>query len=368
MASLATDAVKAGAMRRARGEVLVASHHSSPSDPPDSEPDDPAIAEWFAALRLELDARLANPREVLAHAVGARLPARWRREALPRALVLTSPAQWWLPRCFAGAALFYYAVDNYAVGYGWSPDQVRRWEQRFIHRCHRVVVVSAALAAELIRRHDLAPTRLVISPNAIPAVLIPSQPPPPRRHSATNPPLAGVIGRISSRLRLDWLRQAVEALPWLHWRFVGDVDEPEMAAGDGDHLAWLQRHPRCQFIGRVPYRDLARHAADVDVGVLPYSERSINPWGSPMRLFVHLASGRPLLGTAGCAQLREFEPSITLCDDADALISRLVALRERGFDDGRLAARLDVARAHTWEHRARAMAALIEAATPGRSA
>lgn len=349
-------------MRCARGgEVLVASHHYGRSAPLDADLDDPAIGEWVAALQHRLDARRASPRQALAQAIQSRL--RWRGARAPRALILTSPAQWWLSRCFGEAALFYYAVDNYAVGYGWSADQVRRWEQRFIHRCARIVAVSAELAAELIRRHDLSPTRLLVSPNAVPAVLIASQPPPPRRHSAATPPLAGVLGRISGRLRLDWLRQAVDALPWLHWRFVGDVDGPETTAADARELDWLQHHPRCQFIGRVPYRELPRHAGEVDVGVLPYSDRSVNPWGSPMRLFVHLAAGRPLLATAGAAQLREFEPAVTLCDDGEALIAQLAALRARGFDDGRGAERLALARVHTWEQRAAAMAALIDSAT-----
>jgi glycosyltransferase involved in cell wall biosynthesis len=354
-------------MRRARGgEVLVAAHHPEAAGAPGTELDDPAISEWVAALQHELDARRARPRELLVQAIRARLP--WGAAAMPRAVVLTSPAQWWLSHCFGNAPLYYYAIDNYAVGYGWSPDQVRRWEQRFVRRCERIVAVSAELAAELIQRHDLAPARLVVSPNAVPAVLIPSHPPPPRRHGADSPPLAGVLGRISGRLRLDWLQHVVESLPWLHWRFVGDVDGPETTADDARQLEWLQRHPRCQFVGPVPYRDLLRHAGAVDVGVLPYSERSINPWGSPMRLFVHLAAGRPLLGTAGCPQLREFVPAIALCRDADELVTRLEALRACGFDDGRGVERLQLARAHTWELRAQAMAALIEAATPGRSA
>ncbi|MDX2169169.1 MAG: hypothetical protein SF182_19020 [Deltaproteobacteria bacterium] len=345
-----------------RAEVLVAAHHAAASAR-DVDAVDPAVGEMVAALADKLDVALTNPRQAVLGALYGWLPPRWRPHAglAPRALILTSPAQWWVARCFPRATLVYYAVDNYAVGYGWPAARVYAWERRIVSRCAVVVVVSAALAAEMARRHRLPAARLVVSPNAVPAALIPAQPLPPRRRL---PALAGVLGRVSSRLRLTWIRQAVEALPWLHWRFAGDVEEAELVAADREPLAWLQRHPRCQFLGRLPYRELARQAAEVDVGVMPFSERSINPWGSPMRLFVHLAAGRPLLGTPGCAQVADFAPLVTLCGDASELIARLEALRRCDFDDGLQTARLATARAHTWDHRAATMAALLARTVP----
>ena len=348
-------------MRGSRSrEVLVAAHHAGASGH-DAELADPALAEWGRAMADALDARVLRPR-----AAAARAPRGLLRAPI---VILTSPAQWWLTRCFPRAVFFYYAIDNYALGYGWTPAQVTRWERRIVRRCARVVAVSTALAAELGRRHALPARQLVVSPNAVPAELIAPQPAPRRRFTTAAPPLAGVLGRISGRLRLTWLCEAVAALPWLHWRFAGAVDEAELEPGDGDALAWLRRHPRCQFLGRLPYRELVRQAGAVDVGVVPYSDRSTNPWGSPARLFMHLAAGRPVLGTAGCAQLAEFAPLVTLCDDAPTLVASLDALRRCEFDDGLQAARLAAAREHTWARRAALMAALIaDVGAPARAA
>lgn len=324
----------------------------------DAALDDPSLLEWSRALADMLPLRsVAAP---AAAAIAVR-EGRWRGSSRRRGVViLTSPAECWLLPLFRNARLFYYARDNFAQGYGWSEARVGWYEARIARRCERIVAVSGALAAKIQERSGVSSDRFVISPNAVPQELISAESPQPRRASPGSPPVAGVLGRVSSRLRLGWLRRAVDALPWLHWRFAGEVEEKELRREDRGDLDWLRRHPRCEFLGHLPYRELVRQAADVDLGVIPYSDRSVNPWGSPARFFMHLSAGRPLLGTPGCRQLHEFEPLIALCDDADQLIDRLEGLRRCNFDDGRGAARIEAASNHTWERRAALMTALIQ--------
>src|SRR5690606_34072210 len=113
-----------------------------------------------------------------------------------------------------------------------------------------------------------------VVPNAVPADLIPTDPPRPhlREHETIDraPPIAGVLGSLSSRLRLCWLREVVQATPWLHWRFVGPISDAELAPGDRFHLRWLEQHPRCRFEGPRSYRQLVQYANLLDVAVMPF--------------------------------------------------------------------------------------------------
>ncbi|HEX9885942.1 MAG TPA: hypothetical protein VGA70_05615 [Longimicrobiales bacterium] len=335
-----------------------------------SEPDDPALAGLGAALagstslvwRLHRLSRRAAAGRVRHHGLRtlglAPGPASPPPPVPGDTVLLTSPAQAPLLDTLCDhVSVAYYAKDNFAVGHGWAPERVRRWEAVITRRSEHVVAVSQSLAAELGIRNGLRADRVGVSPNAVPAAVIPErfpeQPRPlPGSLGAVPRPVAGVLGRVSSRLRLDWLRAVVDRTPWLHWLFAGDVEPRELRIRDLTHLAWLRRHFRCHFTGRRTYDELCAYAGAVDVAVLPYSDASVNPWASPMRLFLHLPFGRPILATPGCQQLEEFAPLVTLCRSPEDLAETLEELRWRDFDDGLGQARWQAAAEHTWERRA----------------
>jgi hypothetical protein len=270
-----------------------------------------------------------------------------------RAVFATSPDQVDLALSMPGPR-FYHAIDDFTT-YAWKPGRVLAAERRLIDACNGVFAVSRSLADAISARHGI--DRVTVVPSGVPADMIATTPPQPYRRAA---PIAGVLGTISSRLRLDWLRQVVEATPWLAWRFVGGVEEAALAPGDRFHLRWLEQHPRCRFEGPRPYRDLVRYATLLDVAVMPYSARSANALGSPTRLFAHLAAGHPVLATPGCTQIGEVGGDlVTTCEDVAALVAALEALRDRGFDDGLHFTRWEAAHHHTWGERAKQVAGVI---------
>jgi glycosyltransferase involved in cell wall biosynthesis len=275
-----------------------------------------------------------------------------------RAVLATSPDQADLIASIPGPR-FYHAIDDFTA-YAWAPPRVLAAERRIIEGCRAVFAVSSALADALCERHGLTRDRVTVVPNGVPAEMIAVDPPRPHlgpdepRDRTT--PIAGVLGTLSSRLRLDWLRQVVDATPWLHWRFVGGIEDAELAPGDRFHLRWLEQHPRCRFEGPRPYRDLVRYATLLDVAVMPYSDRNTNALGSPTRLFSHLAAGHPILATPGCPQVEELAASlVTSCPSPEALVAALEDLRDIRFDDGLHRARWEAAHRHTWAERARVM-------------
>ncbi|MBA2542891.1 MAG: glycosyltransferase [Deltaproteobacteria bacterium] len=281
-----------------------------------------------------------------------------------RAVLATSPDQADLVASMSGPR-FYHAIDDFTE-YAWASARVLAAERRIVDGCRAVFAVSNALAETLCERHGLSRDRVIVVPNGVPADMIPADVPRPhlRRDEPAERslPIAGVLGSLSSRLRLDWLRQVVDATPWLSWRFVGGIEEAELAPGDRFHLRWLEQHPRCRFEGPRPYRDLVRYATLLDVAVMPYSDRITNASGSPTRLFTHLAAGHPMLATPGCPQIEELAGSlVTTCEGPETLVTALEGLRDRRFDDGLHRARWEAAHRHTWAERARVILDTIHA-------
>ena len=287
-----------------------------------------------------------------------------------RAVIFTRPNQEVLLDAFADTPRLYFAKDDYRHYFrDWD-----RQEEHLLRTVHRIAAVSLPLAELLAARggHPKNHARAIL--NAVDADFLP--PVCPAGPSALPEglrlprPLAGVLGRVSSRLRLDWLDEAIARTPWLHWVFVGEVEEAELREEDRPTLDRLLRHPRCTFTGWRSFEALSRFAGSFDVGVMPYSEASLNPLASPRRLFLHLPFGAPVLATPGCAQIDDFASLVDLCRSASELVDALERLRAVGFDDGRREQRWRAAQSHTWTHRAGELLALIEdaerAASPPR--
>ena len=71
-----------------------------------------------------------------------------------------------------------------------------------------------------------------------------------------------------------------------------------------------------------------------------------------MRYFIHLAFGQPILATPGCEMLSRQQPFVTMCGSAADLLSTLVSLKDRGWDDGLSEQRWLAAKQNSWSQRA----------------
>lgn len=282
---------------------------------------------------------------------------------VPKAIVYTFPVHRVYPRWLGRIPSFYYASDDYLEEYGFHSGKVAAWERSLASSVNHVFAVSEALADLLAERHRLPREKFTVVPNGLPGPWIPDSPPgcpapAPHLLPAHFRPLVGVLGGISRRLRLDWVLQAVEALPWSHWAFVGPIGE--MDEGSASTLRQLQAHPRCCFPGGQPYEKLAEFAAAFDVAVIPLNSEGLNPSCSPVRFFTQLPFGQPILATPGCRQLDEYSQVVSRCASADDLISKLAELAARGFDDGLKTERWLLSKRCTWEQRALTIKNVIE--------
>ena len=256
---------------------------------------------------------------------------------------------------FARQKKVYYLLDDYRTyNRNWQAE-----EEALLKSCDHVVAVSPALAELLETRVQGVASRLTVSPNAVPASWIPSSCPsgpaaiPGFQKGA---PLIGVIGSISSRLRLGWLCEAVDRTPSFNWLFVGGVEKGELLDEDKPFLEKLERHSRCYFMGELRYEALLPYARGLDVALMPYSERSTNPFGSAMRLFFHLPFGQPIIATKGCKMVEGFIPLVAMAGSPDELVARLNAST---LEDGLREARWRESFRHTWTARADALRPIL---------
>ena len=278
-----------------------------------------------------------------------------RKFGWPTVTVITDPSQRALCRHFEGTYRVYYVADDYRWGYGWDPQAVESWERIIIGNVEKVVCISNALAQSLQSRLNVEQERIYVSSSGMPANAIPERPgagvgSAQRDIFSDRRPLAGVLGTIDSRIRLDWLRQLIDMLPWLNLLLVGPLAELE----DRQVADWqyLKEHPRCVIAGEVQYYDLFKYAAAVDVGLIPLTGEGINPTSSPTRFFTQLPFGQPIIASDGSLQLSDFRPLVWITRTAQDFIQKVEDLRRTDFEDGMAAQRHAAAYEHTWERRA----------------
>lgn len=234
-----------------------------------------------------------------------------------------------------------------------------RWSDRMVFsRATAIVVVSPHLARR-IAAMGIAPSKILVLPNAVDADLL-ARAANPRavraRHGLADTITVGFVGWFVPWHRLDRLLEEFAALA---------PAEPRLRlllTGDGPLRADLLRQAevlgisgRVIFTGAVPHADIPDVLAATDISVVPHG----NAYRSPIKLFEAMA--------AGCAVLApDLEPiAAVLQPDRNGLLfdvnmpgdlrRKLQRLAADPDLRGRLGtqARLDVEQRHTWDHNAR---------------
>ncbi len=294
----------------------------------------------------------------LAEVMGAHSPG-------PAVLVCTAPHFEGVARHWAGPVVYY--VTDYFPAYGENPARILALDRRMCARAELVCPNSERIADYLAAEAGCDPAKITVVPNATRARNVLSE---PLLEAALLPadiadlprPVAGVIGNLASNI--DWvlLRETVERTPWLSWVLVGPT---EMAVPPGEQREARRRlmhhGERVRFIGYKPYAQLCDYARALDVAVLPYLGTEPTYSGSSTRFDEHLAACRPILASCGFAELLSKEPLLRLFRDAGGAVALLEQLRARDFCDGEEEHRWRQSRMETWEARANAMRAALEA-------
>ncbi len=277
------------------------------------------------------------------------------------AFVVTSPHYLQLvKKAKAHVSTFYYCSDDYAQYTGWGGSVMLQMEATVACAVTHSFFVSELLAERAVREYGVPAENVSVSSNAtdeafletaLPIQLLDLRARFPRLRS----PLVGTIGGINERLDFDLLLECAAQ------REVGTL---VMVGPQTDNLndAGFQRlkdHPKCVFVGAQPHAELSKWMQLLDVALIPYRDTPLNRSCSPMRLFDHLAAGRPIIATDFCRQVINYRDVVQTAHTKFEFVQKLVALLQAGEAESAVAARREVARKNLWSTRAQVLATKI---------
>ncbi len=271
-----------------------------------------------------------------------------------RGVVVTSPHYLALVKRIGGQVpTYYYCSDDYAEYFGWGGSAMLKQEELLVKSVTHCFFVSRLLAERAVESYGLARDRASVSPNATddrffqPAsaakieTLLHAFP-------ALRRPLVGVVGGINGRLDFD-LIAACASMPEVgSLVMVGPVDADCTDAG----LARLRGHPKCVFAGAQPHDDLPAWMQALDVALIPYRDTALNRACSPMRLFDHLASGRPVVATEANEQVRGFDSVVRTGRSVQEVCAQMRAVLGEPEPMRPTSAQKALALEQTWRRRA----------------
>lgn len=166
-------------------------------------------------------------------------------------------------------------------------------------------------------------------------------------------PVIGFTGTLREQIDIALLAEVARLAPELSFVFVGPLETD---------VSRLAAHSNVRFIGPVPHRDVVRHIAGFDAGILPYVISDYTADVMPVKLKEYLAAGLPVLATALpeiCRFADQHPGLIAFAGDAVTFVAGLrAAVADNG--SGPVARRMEVARQYDWTEQIARMSGWME--------
>lgn len=270
-------------------------------------------------------------------------------DAHPLVLWIYTPA--YAPLDLVGALgedLCLYHCTQHHAGRPLAPPSTAEVERKLMAAADLVVADGILLYEERVRRHPFV-------------YRIPSGVNPESQADATPAawsarlarPVIGYMGTVDHRIDPGLLAAAARAHPEWSIAVVGpvvDIDVGELSALDNVTL-----------LGPVPISQVPDALAAFDVALMPYADIAMTRYTYPAKLHQYLAAGLPIVSTP-LPDLDEFDDLVVQAGDAPSFVGSI----ERALGTPpRADERRAVAARHTWEARAEAVSAAIEAHLAG---
>ncbi|RSM84336.1 hypothetical protein DMH04_21850 [Kibdelosporangium aridum] len=160
--------------------------------------------------------------------------------------------------------------------------------------------------------------------------------------------IAGLVGQLSDRIDISLLEAVADT--GLGLLLVGPR-EPDWEPGRSDGL--LQR-PNVHHVGAVPFEELPRWFARIDVGLTPYADTAFNRASFPLKTLEYLAAGLPVVSTdlPASKRLASETDSIQIGGDAKEFADAVVKAAIDKASPDVVDQRRSVAASHSWAARA----------------
>jgi glycosyltransferase involved in cell wall biosynthesis len=162
-----------------------------------------------------------------------------------------------------------------------------------------------------------------------------------------NKPLIGYFGLIDDHVDLDLLEYLTENRPEWSFVFIGPVKVS---------IDRLKEYKNAHFYPPVPYIDLPKYLAGLDVCILPYRMNELTRNSNPLKLKECLAAGKPVVSTA-LPEVLKLGEAVRIAWDRDAFLNKIL---EALIDPLNRFAAEKVLEGQDWSFKAEQMARDIE--------
>jgi hypothetical protein len=304
-------------------------------------------------VKLGLPPGWASTGSQLGQFILAKRIAKLARSLHEPVVILTSPAYGPLSKILASQfPIIYYCADDYQSYLGWTKPASQ--EKAIIGRSVLSVFVSEALRIRAVEEYGASATSTFVSPNATEPRFAMGRGGHTEMRTAWEPPILGILGGVSDRLDLEFIRRVAE-LPAVGTLLIAGPVPTAVQA----ELRWLTE-AKVVITGRIPHSDMHLLANSMDAALIPYSKSKLNWYCSPMRLYDHLATGVPIYALDTCDQIRRMRhPSVTVAGEGELMTRLSQGIAPRGS--------VIVDQSLFWRARAEALVERIELAVSGHS-
>jgi glycosyltransferase involved in cell wall biosynthesis len=242
--------------------------------------------------------------------------------------------------------------DDFSTMPGANAPVVAALERRLLGLCDHATYASS----DLLERERMLPAQSHLIGHGVDAALLAAarpmqgpRPEPPESMRGLQRPVVGFFGAMDDyRMDLDLMVKVARSIAPGTLVLVGPAQMD---------LARLVAEPNVRLVGQVPPEQLGPHAAQFDVGIIPFLRNDFNLRSSPVKLKEYLAVGLPIVAV----DLPAYRPYAGLIETAETHEDFLDALRRALLEDDptlTLGRRKAVA-GDDWEAVAERMAALL---------
>jgi glycosyltransferase involved in cell wall biosynthesis len=190
------------------------------------------------------------------------------------------------------------------AGYGQDTERyllARTLETSCMRAADLVVTLAEVMKADIVAR-GVPPERVVVAPNAVDAdFLTPPPDPAPLRRELGIGPDEVAIGLVSSFVPYEGIDTLIRATALLRDRrapvrllLVGDGSDASRLAGLVDELGL---RAVATMTGRVPYSEVRRYHAALDVFVVPRTDDRVCQLVTPLKPLEAMATGKPVVAS-----------------------------------------------------------------------
>lgn len=289
--------------------------------------------------------------------VRAQLSRAVRRTGRRPAAVLTCHPYPALGRWARQPTVALYGTDDWVAGaslMGQDAVRLARIERAALGRADLVLAVSPELAGQW---RSLGADPVVLPNGCDPAAYAEVHTCTPAEVPAGFPaPVAGMIGQLTDRIDIGLLEAVAET--GIGLVLVG----PRDPAWQPGRLPALLARPNVLHAGPVPFAELPRWLARIDVGLTPYADTPFNRASFPLKTLEYLAAGRPVVSTdlPATHRLAEETTHVVPAGDAESFVRAVLDAATAPRTTALVTARQEVAQRHSWAWRAQDLVRLLD--------